>query len=32
VAELDAFGQLQAETHIEQAELLHAQIDLLPEI
>ena len=26
VAELDAFGQLQAETHIEQAELLHRQI------
>jgi transposase len=29
VAELDAFGQLQAETHIEQAELLHAQIKRL---
>ena len=26
VAELDAFGQLQAETHVEQAELLHRQI------
>ena len=26
VADLDAFGRLQAETHIEQAELLHAQI------
>ena len=29
VAELDAFGRLQAETHIEQAELLHAQIKRL---
>ena len=29
VAELDAFGQLQAETHMEQAELLHAQIKRL---
>ena len=29
VADLDAFGQLQAEAHIEQAELLHAQIKRL---
>ena len=29
VAELDAFGQLQATTHMEQAELLHAQIKRL---
>ena len=29
VAERDAFGRLQAETHIEQAELLHAQITRL---
>ncbi|PAP75079.1 IS110 family transposase [Rubrivirga marina] len=29
VADLDAFGRLQAETHIEQAELLHQQIKRL---
>ena len=29
VADLDAFGRLQAETHIEQAELLHAQVKRL---
>ena len=29
VADLDAFGQLQAEAHIEQAELLHAQVKRL---
>ena len=29
VADLDAFGQLQAETHMEQAELLHGQVKRL---
>ena len=29
VADLDALGQLQAETHLEQAELLHAQVKRL---
>ena len=29
VAELDAFGQLQAEAHVEQAELLHRQVKRL---
>ena len=29
VAELDAFGRLQAQAHIEQAELLHAQVERL---
>ena len=29
VADLDAFGQLQAEAHMEQAELLHAQVKRL---
>ena len=29
VSDLDAFGQLQAEAHIEQAELLHAQVERL---